>query len=141
MRGVDDGITTGTDHAGRESRTLAPELAVLDIGAEGVGLLAEPEWSDGDRNAKTLFKSDALRVVLTALRAGAVMENDDPDEAVMIQALQGSVAVHADGDEVSLGTGQLVCLGGGSAWRITAASDSLFLLSVGRVPSPAGDGR
>ena len=138
MRGVDDRTTTGTDHAGRPARALAPQLAVLDIGAEGVGLLAEPEWSGGDRNSKTLFKSDALRVVLTALRAGAEMENDDPDEAVMVQTLQGSVTVRADTEEAALGTGQVLCLGGGTPWRITASSDSLFLLSVGRMPSGAG---
>lgn len=141
MRGVDDGTTSGTDHAGRPSRTLAPELAVLDIGAEGVALLAEPEWTGGDRNSKTLLKSDGLRVVLTALRAGAVMDNDDPDEAITIQALQGTVTVRAGAEEATVGTGQLVSLGGGSAWRITASSDSLFLLSVGRVPSHAGAAR
>lgn len=141
MRGVDDGTTTGTDGAARPSRTLAPELAVLDIGAEGDGLLAEPEWSGGDRNSKTLLKSEALRVVLTALRAGAVMDNDDPDEAITIQALQGALTVRAGAEETTLGTGQLLCLGGGSPWRITASSDSLFLLSVGRVPSEAGTAR
>ena len=140
MRGVDDRTTTGTDHAGRPARTLAPELEVLDIGAEGVGLLAEPEWSGGDRNSKTLFKSDALRVVLTALRSGAEMQNDDPDEAVMIQALQGSVTVGSSSEEATLATGQVLCLGGGTPWRITAASDCLFLLSVGRTPA-AGSAR
>ena len=139
MRGVED-RTSGTDRDGRPARTLRPALEVLDVGAEGVGLLAEPQWSDGDRNSKTLLKTDSLRIVLTALRAGAVMENDDPDEAVAVHGLQGSVAVRVDTDEVTVGMGQLVCLAGGDPWRIAAASDSLFLLVVGRARTPASTG-
>ncbi|HSK52007.1 MAG TPA: hypothetical protein VLA44_04575 [Clostridia bacterium] len=132
MRDVDDRTTTGTDEAGRPSRSLRPALEVHDLGTEGVGLLGEPQWSDGDRNSKTLLKTESLRVVLTALRAGATMENDDPDEAVAIHGLQGSLAIGVDDGEVTVAAGQLVCLAGGDPWRLTATTDSLFLLSLGR---------
>jgi quercetin dioxygenase-like cupin family protein len=140
MARVDD-QTTGTEHAGRESRTLSPALEIVDLGAEGVGLLAEPEWSAGDRNSKTLLKSDSLRVVLTALRAGAVMENDDPDEAATIQGLHGTLTVRVGDEEAAVAMGQLVCIGSGTPWRIMSSSDSLFLLSVGRPPADASTGR
>jgi quercetin dioxygenase-like cupin family protein len=136
MGDVGDRRTTGTDEAGRPSRSLRPALEVLDVGTEGVGLLSEPQWSDGDRNSKTLLKTESLRVVLTALRAGATMENDDPDEAVAIHGLQGSLAVGMDAGEVTVAAGQLVCLAGGDPWRLTATTDSLFLLSVGRARTP-----
>jgi hypothetical protein len=55
-----------------------PALAIFDVGAEGVALLGDPEWVGGDRTSRTLFKADTLRMVLTALRAGAVMQNKDP---------------------------------------------------------------
>lgn len=129
--------TTGTDATNRESRSLHPSLEVHDIGVEGVGLLAEPQWADGDRNSKTLLKTESLRVVLTALRAGATMENDDPDEAVAIHGLQGTLAVGVDAEEVTVATGQLVCLAGGDPWRLTAVSDTLFLLVIGRARSVA----
>ena len=134
MPGVEQGRATGTDSGARPARTLSPALEVLDLGAEGVGLLAEPEWSDGDRNSKTLLKTGTLRVVLTALRAGALMDNDDPDESITIQTLQGTLTVRVDAEEVTVGMGQLVCLAGGDPWRVLAASDSLFLLVVGRPP-------
>jgi quercetin dioxygenase-like cupin family protein len=137
MRGVEHGRTTGTDETNRESRSLHPALEVLDIGAEGVGLLGEPEWADGDRNSKTLLKTESLRVVLTALRAGASMDNDDPDEAVAIHGLQGTLAVGLDAEEVTVTTGQLVCLAGGDPWRLSAVSDSLFLLVIGRARTQA----
>ena len=132
MPGVEQRRATGTDSAARPARSLSPELEVLDLGAEGVGLLAEPEWSGGDRNSKTLLKTETLRVVLTALRSGAVMDNDDPDESITIQGLQGTLTVRVDAEEVTVRMGQLVCLAGGDPWRVHAASDSLFVLVVGR---------
>ncbi len=135
-----DEQTSGTEHAGRPSRTLSPALEIVDVSAEGRSLLAEPEWSGGDRNSKTLLKSAALRVVLTALRSGAVMDNDDPDEAVTIHGLQGTLTVRVGAQEATVGQGQLVCIGSGEPWRIMAGSDSLFLLSVGRIPADGATG-
>ena len=115
-----------------------PALAILDIRAEGDALFTEPEWTGGDRTSRTLFKADTLRVVLTALRAGAVMQNDDPDEAVSIQPVQGEVAVRVGSQEIPARTGELVFVGQGQPWEVRASADSLFLLSVGRPPKPAG---
>ncbi|HEU5205442.1 MAG TPA: hypothetical protein VFU17_14210 [Candidatus Limnocylindrales bacterium] len=114
-----------------------PALAVHDIGAEGVALLTEPQWTDGDRNSRTLFKADTLRIVLTALRAGAVMQNEDPDEAVAIQPIQGEIAVRVGSQDVPARSGELVCVGHGEPWEVRASADSLFLLMVGRPPQPA----
>ena len=127
--------------AGVEQGTagIAAAFHVLDLGAEEVALLAEPEWADGDRNSKTLFKAGTLRVVLTALRDGAALRNEDPDEAVALHVLQGELHVGIRSDVTLAGTGQLVCLAGGEAWQVTAAVDSLFLLVVGRVPEPAAE--
>ena len=125
-------FTTGTDHAGRPARSVRPSLEVLDVAAEGVGLLAEPQWSEGDRNAKTLLKTESLRLVLTALRAGASMENEDPDESIAVLGLPGTVDIELDGATVTAHEGELVCLAGGDPWRLTANSDCLFLLTVGR---------
>lgn len=115
-----------------------PTLAILDIGSEGVALLAEPEWTGGDRNSRTLFKGDTLRIVLTALRAEAVMQNEDPDESVAIQPLQGEITVRVGRQDILARSGELVCVGEGEPWEVRASADSLFLLTVGRRPTPAG---
>ena len=119
------------------SASNAPALALLDIGAEGVALLTEAQWTDGDRNSRTLFKADTLRIVLTAMRAGAVMQNEDPDEAVTIQPIQGEIAVRVGAQELPARSGELVCVGHGQPWEVRASADSLFLLTVGRTPQPA----
>ena len=119
------------------SASDVPALTLLDIGAEGVALLTEPQWTGGDRNSRTLFKADTLRIVLTALRAGAVMQNEDPDEAVAIQPIQGEIAVRVGSQELPARSGELVCVGHGEPWGVRASADSLFLLTVGRRPQPA----
>lgn len=116
-------------------------LAMLDVGAEGVALLGEPEWVAGDRNSRTLFKSDTLRIVLTALRAAAVMQNEDPDEAVAIQPIQGEIAIRVGSQEIAARSGDLVCVADGEPWEVRASADSLFLLTVGRPPKPAATRR
>ena len=119
------------------SASDVPALARLDIGAEGVALLTEPQWTGGDRNSRTLFKADTLRIVLTALRSGALMQNEDPDEAVAIQPMQGEIAVRVGSQELPARSGELVCVGRGEPWEVRASADSLFLLTVGRLPQPA----
>ena len=114
-----------------------PGLGILDLEAEGVTLLTEPEWTGGDRNSRTLFKADTLRIVLMALRAQAVMQNEDPDESVAVQPLQGEIAVRVGSQDIPARNGELVCVGGGDPWEVRASADSLFLLTVGRPPKPA----
>jgi quercetin dioxygenase-like cupin family protein len=114
-----------------------PDLTLVDVGAEGVALLTEPEWTAGDRNSRTVFKADSLRIVLTALRAGARLTNVDPDEALAIQPLQGEVAVTVGAQEIAVRSGQIVCVSDGEPWEIRAISESLLVLAVGRLPSPA----
>lgn len=114
-----------------------PALAMIDLGSESVALLREPEWMGGDRSSRTLFKADTLRLVLIALRAGAVMQNEDPDEAVAIQPLQGEIAVRVSSQDIAASNGELVCVDGGEPWEIRASADSVFILTVGRPPKPA----
>jgi mannose-6-phosphate isomerase-like protein (cupin superfamily) len=65
------------------------------------------------------------------------MQNDDPDEAVAIQPVQGEIAVRVGSQELPARSGELVCVGHGEPWEVRASADSLFLLTVGRPPEPA----
>lgn len=124
--------TSGSEPAGRPAHSIRPTLDLVDLSDERRGLMDEPQWTDGDRNAKTLLKADSLRVVLTALRAGAVMENEDPDEPVAVQGLAGSIEIEVDGERATIEAGRLATLAGGSAWTLRATADSLVLLVLGR---------
>ena len=66
------------------------------------------------------------------------MQNADPDESVGIQPIQGEIAVRVGSQEIPARSGELVCVGRGEPWEVRASADSLFLLTVGRSPQPAG---
>jgi quercetin dioxygenase-like cupin family protein len=61
----------------------------FDLTAELERLKDEATWSTG-QNARTLIKYDNLRVVLTALKAGATMPDHQTDGRVSMQVLSGT---------------------------------------------------
>jgi quercetin dioxygenase-like cupin family protein len=130
---------SGTDRPGRPPRTLEPALTVTDLVAEGRTLRADERLAEHGRVSKTLLKTDPLRVVLSALRSGAWMENDDPDEIVTLQGLDGSVTVSSGAGPIVVGAGELVALADGQPWRLEAIEDSLVLLVVGRAAARPAD--
>jgi quercetin dioxygenase-like cupin family protein len=138
-RTADPAEASGTDRPGRPPRSLEPAVSVTDLVAAGRTLRADDRLDEHGRVSMTLFKAGPLRVVLSALRAGASMENDDPDEPVAIQGLEGSVTVSVGEEPVAVGTGELVALVDGHPWRLEATEDSLVLLIVGRAAARPAD--
>src|SRR5687767_15766291 len=53
-------------------------------------LKTEPAWHDGDRNSITLTKRSGLTLVLTVLRAGAVLREHRAPTAVTLHVISGT---------------------------------------------------
>jgi quercetin dioxygenase-like cupin family protein len=121
-------VTSGSDT--RPPRPLRRPVLV-DVGDEASTLLDEPEWTSGDRNSRTLATTDRLRIVLTALRAGAELSSDESNDTLAVQALRGDLAVRVDGVDLDLRAGQLATVEEPREWRVRAATDALLLLTVG----------
>jgi quercetin dioxygenase-like cupin family protein len=104
----------------------------FELAAEADGLRAEDAWARHDRNAKTLVKEGELRIVLTALRAGARLEAHRADAHVVVQALRGRLRVRLpeDGEVVELPAGALLVLQPGLIHQVEALEESDFLLTV-----------
>lgn len=122
------GTTSGSDT--RDARRVAAPVHALDVAAEAERLMAEPEWTDGDRNSRTLMATDRMRVVLTALRSGASLGNEATSDSLAIQVLQGRVGLAGDRAPVTLTSGQLVTLERPHDWRLAAETDSLLLITT-----------
>jgi hypothetical protein len=123
----DDAITSGTQE--RPSRDLA-EPVVIDLAGEAGTLFDEPQWSDRDRNSRTVSTTERMRVTLTALRSGAELGNEGTDDTLAVQVLRGSVSLDLGGRELRLGTGQLATASQPGGWRLRADEDALLLLTV-----------
>lgn len=112
------------------SRPLNAELLLLDLPAAAGQLHQEPAWANSDRNALTLFKSDTLRLVLTALHAGATMETHTAKGIISVQVLTGRLTFSTAVQTVELGIGQLLTLQAGVPHSVTALQETTFLLTL-----------
>jgi len=106
--------------------------SVVDLGEVVAGLMTSPEWATEPRSSCSILHTPRMRVVLTALHAGADLHNDDPDEAVTIQGIRGSalVAVHGNGAVIDEGT--LLAVPAGMPWRVVSTTDAVLMLTIAR---------
>lgn len=91
---------------------------------------AGEQWKASRRGAKTLVKSDALRIVLVALSKGMRVEEHKAEGALTVLVAEGSVRFTANGEDSVLTTGGLLTLGGGIPHAIEALEESAFVVTV-----------
>jgi quercetin dioxygenase-like cupin family protein len=122
------GETTGSLE--RPAQRVAAPRQGFDLTAE-LGLLRqERSWLQGDRDSKTLIKQPTLRVVLTALRAGARLATHQAAGPTTVQVLHGLLRVRVAEQAIELRPGQLLALEARVRHDVVAVEDSAFLLTV-----------
>lgn len=124
------GETAGSTE--RPARTLTGPLLSFDLTEATDALRREDAWNRGDRNARTLIEEPGLRVVLTVLRAGAKIREHRTDGWVLVQSLEGSLAVGSPAASADLAAGGLVSLQPGVPHEVSASTQSAFLLTIAR---------
>lgn len=117
-------------HPDRPDHMLAGPLLAVHLAEELQRLHEEPTWRSGSRNAVTLVKDGALRVVLVALHGGATMEEHSARGPVTVQVLAGRLRFIAPGTSLEMAPGQLVALEPALLHEVTALEDSALLLTV-----------
>ncbi len=120
--------TSGSDT--REPRPMMEQLLVFDLLGEIDQLKAEPEWEDGDRNSRMLAKDVDFRVLLTALKPGATIQEKDGDSRVSVQVIEGTVAARMRAATTEVTAGQLAAIDAGTPWTIEALDESVVLLTL-----------
>jgi len=120
--------TSGSDT--RPARTVARALGVVDLEAEASTLLDEPEWTDGDRNTRTLLAADGMRIALMALRPGASIGDDATNDTLSVQVLRGRVRVEGEMEPRDVTAGELLALDRPQSWRLVADDASLLVLTT-----------
>ena len=76
-------------------RLLDAPMVVLDLPALLTQIRQEPIWHDSDRNSITAYKTDSLRLVLLALRAGAELKTHTAPGVISVQVLEGRITFTA----------------------------------------------
>jgi quercetin dioxygenase-like cupin family protein len=127
-----DGARDGSDRRDapvRNDRGVGPGVEVVDLAA-AAELLEREAGRTPERAGRSLFQTSTLGAVLTALRAGATVHNDQPDEAALVQGVRGECLISLDGHGAVIEPGTIVGIPPGIAWRILARTDAVLLLTV-----------
>ncbi|MGH9615326.1 MAG: cupin domain-containing protein [Acidobacteriaceae bacterium] len=83
-----------------------------------------------DVSSTTLLKTETLRVVLMALRAGAALHRHHADGRLSLQVLEGEIELSAEGAQAYLTQGMLIGLEARVLHEVVALSDSALLLTI-----------
>ena len=84
-----------------------------------------------DKRGVALTKEGSLRVVLTALRRGATMEEHQAPGPAVVQVLEGRVRIGLDGEDTELSAGSAVAFDAHVRHRVEAMDDSAILITIG----------
>ena len=77
----------------RNDAPTAEASVVVELDEEILVLAREASERSEERAARSLFQTSSLGTVLTAIREGGVVHNDQPDEAATIQGIGGECAI------------------------------------------------
>ena len=102
----------------------------FDFSHEIDGLKSTEFWKSEDRTAKTLFKDRNLRVVLTLMKAGAVLKEHKADGNVSIHVLRGRVRVKLDHNTAEFEQGQMMILSAGVFHSVEALDETAFVIFI-----------
>jgi quercetin dioxygenase-like cupin family protein len=127
--------TSGTAH--RAARQMSGRGHVFELTAEVRSLRGELHRTSGGRAAKTLAKTDGLRVTLVLLTSGATLNPESTAGGASLHVLEGRVRVQAEGEQRDLAPHDLIVLGENLREPVTAIEEAAFLVTVAW---PAGAG-
>jgi quercetin dioxygenase-like cupin family protein len=111
-------------------RPLDAPLLTFDIPTLLSQIKREDSWPKGARNGMTLFKEQALRVVLVAMHAGTVIPSHRAESPISLQVIEGTIKFSTEAQTLTLSTGQLLTLQAGIPHTVEAVEEAAFLLTL-----------
>jgi quercetin dioxygenase-like cupin family protein len=130
--------TGGSDE--RDARSLIAPLFGFRLEEEAARLRAESAYIDGDRNARTLVKAGAFRLVLLTFRTGAAFDENDQRGTLALQVLEGRLALRVGQDGIEVGEGEVAVVPAEHPWAAVAITDGLLLVHLSWPPEPGSVG-
>jgi quercetin dioxygenase-like cupin family protein len=121
----------GDEWKARPDRPTEVPLLHLQLGEQLERLRQEPTWRASGRNAITLAKEPALRVVVMLLGKGTKISEHQAAGPLTFHVLSGSVTFRAGDRTETLGSGELIVLESAIAHEVEAREESACLLTLG----------
>jgi quercetin dioxygenase-like cupin family protein len=114
----------------RPDRPVEGPLLHLQLSEHLERLRQEPTWRASGRNAITLAKEPALRVVLMLLGKGTKIPQHQAAGPLTFHVLSGSVTFRAGNRAEGLGSGEVIVLESAVAHEVEALEESACLLTL-----------
>lgn len=115
-------------------RPIDAPFVPVDLHAYAQELMEEEAWQKNDRNAITVFKTDAITVVVVALHKDAEMKPGtiEGTGVMCLQVLDGSISFKTEQEKLELGRGQMGMLHEHIPYTVTALQETVCLLTMTR---------
>jgi quercetin dioxygenase-like cupin family protein len=110
-------------------RVIDAPYVISDLAHYSNILKEETAWEKNDRNGITLFKSDHLTVVFTALHPDAEIKDSEAKGALTIQVIEGKIKVEIGNEQFDISAGQVINLHHDTEHSIKAIDESMILIS------------
>jgi len=108
---------------------LGNPILTFDLNAERNRLREENAWQGG-RDSKTLVKNEDFRIVLTVMKANALLHEHKATGRISVQVLSGHIQMHVQDKVFDLPAGHLLALDRDVPHDVTALEDSALLLTI-----------
>jgi quercetin dioxygenase-like cupin family protein len=108
---------------------LGNPMLTFDLNGEIKRLREENSWQGG-RDSKTLVKNEDFRIVLTVLKANALLHEHKATGRIFVQVLSGHIQMHVQDKVFELPAGHLLALDRAVPHDVKALEDSAFLLTI-----------
>ena len=111
-------------------RTIDTAQLLIDIPSFIKQIKSEKQWKKSDRNSITVFKSDKMRIVLTALRKNAEMFTQHPENVLSLHLINGKISFKTESENFEIESGQIVALHEKVPYTIKAVKKATMLLTI-----------
>lgn len=111
-------------------RILNAPLVEMNLNEFMEQIKSETTWSDSDRNAVTIFKSETMRIVLIGLHENAALKPHKANGVISVHVLEGKIEFTTEQQSAVMEKGQMIALQENITHSVKALTKSFFLLTL-----------
>ena len=127
---MDEKSNQATTQRPQGERIVDSSLVTIDLRSLTLQIRKEKAWENSDRNAITVFKTDAMRIVLIGLHKDAEMAKHTAKGMISIQVLEGEILFTTEERSVKLKQGEMLALHENVPHSVQANEETIFLLTL-----------
>ena len=127
---MEEKFNAATTQRPHGERIMDAAMVTIDLRSFTKQIREEKAWKESDRNARAVFKTDGMRIVLIALHKDAEMLKHTIDGLISIQVIEGEILITTEKQSDELGPGEMLALHENIPHNVLAKKESIFLLTL-----------